>query len=176
MLTRQMFSLWLEPLPTGMTSIDILELTDTLIGQFWRGSSHSLRYAPYTIAISALLLAFSKCKMNCSSWLQRLPDGMFPSRTLSSSLSSTGGHPIFATHEMSFLDIDSCLLAMMGEERTGCLSHRTTPTKHDNICHTPTSMADTDTTAIMTLSPCAHHRTVTPTTTCASSPDHTFST
>jgi hypothetical protein len=118
MLVRQMISLWVDPLPLGMTSSnEIITLADTLIGQFWKDSSDSLRFAPSTIAISALLLACSKCKMNCSAWLQRLPDGMLPPKP-----SSSSPHTVFASDEMSFLDIDACLLAMTNLEQNLCSS------------------------------------------------------
>ena len=173
MLVRQMFSLWLEPLPMGMTSMVIMKLTDTLINQFWKQSSaDSLRFAPSTIAISALLLAFSKCKIDCGAWLQRLPDGMFPPK----SSSSLTPHRIFAIHEQSFLDIDACLLAMMGEERTYCLSSQqqrgtshTHTKQQDTFCHTPTLTSLVGDDAMLVL-----RRVNTPTTVITSFPDNIF--
>ena len=164
MLVRQMFSLWMEPLPVGITSSnEIIQLADTLIGQFWKDSSDSLRFAPSTIAISALLLAFSKCKMNCSAWLRRLPDEMLPSKP-----STSTPHTLFATHEMSFLDIDGCLLAMTKEKTSGDSSqHRNTISfQPDNNYRTPPISPDTTvtTTNMTLLPPRKHHRAGTPTT------------
>ena len=133
MLVRQLLSLWCDPLPLGMTVMEIVTLADTLIGQFWKESSDSLRFAPSTIAIAALLLAFSKCKMDCSVWLQRLPDELllFKSSTLTP-------QPIFALHELSFLDIDACLLVMTKEDRTT----KITPTNPDVFFQTPPGSPD----------------------------------
>ena len=172
MLVRQIFSLWWEPLPMGLTSEEIMQLADALIAQFWKESSDSLRFAPSTIAISALLLAFSKCKMNCSAWLQRLPDEILPSKNPSSSPTS---HPIFVHHEISFFDIDACLLAMTKEERTSCSSSKHHP---DHTYLTPPPSPETDTTTMntnTTIRPHKHRRVGTPTTVITSFSDEMLS-
>ena len=133
MLVRQLFSLWCDPLPLGMTSMEIMTLADTLIGQFWKVSSDSLRFAPSTIAIAALLLAFSKCKMDCSFWLQRLPNELLLFKS-----SSLTPHPIFALHELSFLDIDGCLVVMTKEDQTS----KVIPTNPDILFQTPPGSPD----------------------------------
>ena len=109
--TRLMLRLWPEvphgcATPTRASNENILITTDLLIGQFWK-DMESLHYAPSTIALSALLLTFSKYKMDCSAWLQRLPDECFPPKA-----GSGTEHAVFANDELSFLNIDLCLSAM----------------------------------------------------------------
>ena len=57
-------------------------------------------FSPSAIALSALLLSFSKLGMDCTDWLEHVPNICLPSPV----------HPIFNTPSLvSFLDVDNCL-------------------------------------------------------------------
>ena len=72
-----------------------------------------LCYSPSTIAISALLLTFSKLRLNCREWLHCLPDECLPPKTVWGTNSPIPGrHPIFSDDEISYLNIDLCILAL----------------------------------------------------------------
>jgi hypothetical protein len=62
---RHMLALWPESARAhrGVSDRRILAHADLLIGQFWKDLD-SLRYAPSTVALSALLLTFSKYRMD----------------------------------------------------------------------------------------------------------------
>ena len=120
---RHMLRLWPEVMADGGRSCStpsagksledcILAHADLLIGQFWKDLD-SLRYAPSTIALSALLLTFSKYKMDCGEWLRRLPDECFPPKGHDSGQGFRYlDHAVLSPDECSFVDIDSCLSAM----------------------------------------------------------------
>ena len=126
---RHMLRLWPEVMVDGARSCStpyvgksledsILAHADMLIGQFWKDLD-SLRYAPSTIALSALLLTFSKYKMDCGEWLRRLPDECFPPKCVGHGIGQGQGHglvylehAVLSMDELSFVDIDSCLSAM----------------------------------------------------------------
>ena len=89
---RHMLQLWSGPdadpdnhgSPSTATADDAISaLADYFIGHFLAVGSESLKYAPSTVAMAALLLSFSKLKMDCAAWLQRLPDECFPPKPLS---------------------------------------------------------------------------------------------
>ena len=74
-----------------------------------------LCYSPSTLAISALLLTFSKLRLNCREWLHCLPDECLPPKTVWGTNSPSpipGHHPIFSDDEISYLNIDLCILAL----------------------------------------------------------------
>ena len=68
-----------------------------------------MRYAPSTIAISALLLTFSKLHLDCTEWLHRLPDECLPPKILDNIITP---HSIFPLEDIAYLDIDNCLLCL----------------------------------------------------------------
>lgn len=84
---------------------DLFDEASALISAFWV-SIESTFYAPFTIAISALLLAFSKLQLDSAEWLQYLPESCFPSDPKSSS--------------SSCFDIDSCFQSFMKLESSQC--------------------------------------------------------
>lgn len=115
---RHIISLWPESsCPVPVPADDILITADKLVGQFWK-DAECLCYAPTTIAIAALLLTFSKYKMNCTEWLKRLPDECFPPKHCGTrpdsprSAAMTPTHAIFPDDELDFLNVDACILAM----------------------------------------------------------------
>ena len=68
-----------------------------------------MRYAPSTIAISALLLTFSKLHLDCTEWLHRLPDECLPPKICDNIITP---HSIFPLEDIAYLDIDNCLLCL----------------------------------------------------------------
>ena len=63
-------------------------------------ASCACHFAPSTVALAALLLAFSKLNMDCTDWLEHVPNICLPSPD----------HPLFRTPIMlSYLDVDQCL-------------------------------------------------------------------
>lgn len=70
----------------------------------------SLCYAPSTIAISVLLLTFSKLGVNCGEWLHCLPDEVLPPKTVWGT--DLMQHPVFRNDEISFLNIDMCIVSL----------------------------------------------------------------
>lgn len=68
-----------------------------------------MRYAPSTIAISALLLTFSKLHLDCTEWLHRLPDECLPPKIMDNIITP---HSIFPLEDIAYLDIDNCLLCL----------------------------------------------------------------
>ena len=80
-----------------------------------------MRYAPSTIAISALLLTFSKLRLDCTEWLHRLPDECLPPKTMNQHQMQ---HSIFPIQDVAYLDIDNCLL---------CLQKIPMPIKYINL-------------------------------------------
>jgi len=90
------------PPPRAGQSIDndtVAALADHFIMRLHGVGLESLRYAPSTIAMAALLLSFSKLKVDCTAWLQRLPDAVFPDAA------------------WPLLDVDACLFAMQTASR-----------------------------------------------------------
>ena len=107
----------------------------------------SLCYSSSTIAISALLLTFSKLHLNCREWLHCLPDEFLPPKTVrcpNSSLPFPGPHPIFSEDEISYLNIDLCILALQRVQipcnRKANLPPYPTPSQNP---HTPSSRNET---------------------------------
>lgn len=103
----------------------------------------SLCYSSSTIAISALLLTFSKLHLNCREWLHCLPDECLPPKTVrcsNSSLPFPGPHPIFSEDEISYLNIDLCILALQRVQipcnKKSNFPSYTTPSQNP---HTPSS-------------------------------------
>lgn len=60
----------------------------------------SIQFAPSTIALTALLISFSRLNIDCRPWLEHIPNVCLPSAS----------HPIFNTPELfCFLNVDACL-------------------------------------------------------------------
>ena len=111
---------WSSLVPNRPSHDQILASAEHLIGYFFK-DQESLKYAPSTIALSALLLTFSKMNMDCSVWLRHVPDVCFPSKS--------GIHPVFTLADWSFLDVDGCLVAMQAIHGQCAVSHLgSTPT------------------------------------------------
>ena len=100
---RHMLGVWVGA--TRASDAAILSAADALVAAFWKDMA-SLRFAPSTIALSALLLTFSRFRMDCGDWLQRLPDECFPPPA------PGANHAFFARDELAFLNVDQCLSAM----------------------------------------------------------------
>ena len=143
---RSMLGMWGGRVGAARTSDEvILAAADALVAAFWKDLA-SLRFAPSTIALSALLLTFSRFRMDCSDWLQTLPDECFPPP-------GPGDHAFLARDELAFLNVDQCLSAMQRVQQTraadaaaavaaavaggGCLDTE----KRENQRLTPTSTA-----------------------------------
>lgn len=77
-------------------------LTETaydLVGGFFE-APESPHFSPSTVALSALLISFSKIGKDCTEWLDEVPNICLPNPN----------HPIFNTPTMlSYLDVDNCL-------------------------------------------------------------------
>jgi hypothetical protein len=107
---------WSALAPARPTRPQILSAAEVLIGHFF-ADLESLKYAPSTIALAALLLTFSKLNMDCTAWLRHVPDACFPSKS--------GTHPVFGPEDWSFLDVDGCLTAMQKIHGQGGLGEPT---------------------------------------------------
>jgi hypothetical protein len=70
----------------------------------------SLCYAPSTIALSVLLLTFSKLRVNCGEWLHCLPDECLPPKAVFGTDDLV--HPVFNNDEISYLNIDMCIVSL----------------------------------------------------------------
>ena len=58
---------------TAMHHVDMHAVTDSLITEFWE-HHESMLFAPSTIAIAAIIMAFSVLQLDCTAWLQVVPD------------------------------------------------------------------------------------------------------
>jgi hypothetical protein len=66
-------------------------------------TTEALYFTPTTIAMSALLLSFSKLGVDLMVWLRRIPDVCLPRRD----------HPFFKTDQLAFLDADACIKQLL---------------------------------------------------------------
>ena len=85
----------------------------------------------------------SKLHLNCREWLHCLPDECLPPKTIrcsNSSLPFPGPHPIFSEDEISYLNIDLCILALQRVQipcnKKSNLPSYATPSQNP---HTPSS-------------------------------------
>jgi hypothetical protein len=98
---HHMLLLWpqSETGPTGFLA-SVSAVSCRMVGEFWE-SPTSCRYAPSTIALAALLLAFSTHRVDCSRWLlECVPDACMPKGESDSEM------------DAKLLDIDGCLLEL----------------------------------------------------------------
>ena len=87
---------------------NVTDIASRMVGDFWE-SAASCRYAPSTIALAALLLAFASLHVDCSHWLMdRVPSACLPGED----------NTIFPKGDMHLLDIEGCL----SELQTRCCS------------------------------------------------------
>mmetsp|Transcript_27814 Transcript_27814/g.28061 ORF Transcript_27814/g.28061 Transcript_27814/m.28061 type:complete len:447 (+) Transcript_27814:91-1431(+) len=92
---RYLLSLWTD----GSDYPYLVTTACDLVGEFFE-APEAPHFAPSAVALSALLLSFSKLGMDCSEWLEHVPNICLPSPS----------HPIFQSSFMvSFLDVDNCL-------------------------------------------------------------------
>ena len=117
---RELLSIW-EPVQAaagehgarGLSVLDVDKLkvakvSDDLIAEFWLETS-SMQYAPSTIAISALILAFSILHLDCSDWLASVPNYCLSMPVAISS--SSAGTLQQDANVRQLLDVDSCLVS-----------------------------------------------------------------
>lgn len=91
----------------------VTDVACKMVGDFWEYAV-SCRYAPSTIALAALMLAFSSLHVDCSRWLlDCVPDACLPGM----------GEDIFPQNGPLLLDIDSCL----SELQKNCCSRNFDP-------------------------------------------------
>lgn len=77
----------------------LIDTANILVGDFFE-AQEAPHFAPSTIALAALLLSFSKLGMDCTNWLEHVPNVCLPSPD----------HPIMDSNILlSFLDVDNCL-------------------------------------------------------------------
>jgi hypothetical protein len=134
---HHMLLLWpqIETVPSSfLASVSVVSCR--LVGEFWESPS-SCRYAPSTIALAALLLAFSSQRVDCSHWLlDCVPDACLPKE----------GNTIFPCTDSHLLDIDGCLLDL---QRVCCSPTPVAPldSAEKELCRidssSPISVADT---------------------------------
>lgn len=86
----------------GTVKANLAKIADGLIAEFWLEQS-SMLYAPSTIAISAIILAFSMLHFDCSEWLASVPNFCLPVPAHSLSASDL--------NVSRLLDVDSCLVS-----------------------------------------------------------------
>mmetsp|Transcript_10096 Transcript_10096/g.9795 ORF Transcript_10096/g.9795 Transcript_10096/m.9795 type:complete len:316 (-) Transcript_10096:238-1185(-) len=91
---RKLLIVWQEP----MIHSKLADLADSLVAKFWE-EPKSLLFTPCTVAIAALILSFSISHMDCTEWLNSIPNFCFPSIDNGSSLNP------------KLFDIDECLIA-----------------------------------------------------------------
>jgi hypothetical protein len=126
----------------------LIRIASQLIGEFWE-DSRSLLFAPSTIAISAMIVAMSLCKIDSQSFSERLPDFFFPTScnnererereresltsSLSLSLSSSSSLLLFQAEsgKLHYLDFASCLQVM---ERLPSIRSKSQPTSRSPVC------------------------------------------
>ena len=99
------------------TQNHIMEEVDSLISEFWE-QEESVLYAPSTIAIAALLLAYSLCHLDFSIMVDSLPDffifGSQGEPTASQTPATTCRRSNVSdsrSTQSCFTDIDSCIMA-----------------------------------------------------------------
>ena len=114
------------PPPPAGQSIDndtVAALADHFIMRLHGVGLESLRYAPSTIAMAALLLSFSKLKVDCTAWLQRhLSLSSLPLLSLCVKVDCTAWlqrlpDAVFPDAAWPLLDVDACLFAMQTASR-----------------------------------------------------------
>eukprot|EP01041_Mallomonas_annulata_P007183 gene7183-14638_t len=92
---RYLLSVWTD----GCECQYLNDTACNLVGDFFE-APEAPHFAPSAIALSALLLSFSKLGMDCTEWLEHVPNICLPSPL----------HPIYNTQLLvSFLDVDNCL-------------------------------------------------------------------
>lgn len=78
---------------------ELIETANSFVGDFFE-AQEAPHFAPSTIALAALLLSFSKLGLDCTNWLEHVPNICLP----------CPDHPIMDTNMLlSFLDVDNCL-------------------------------------------------------------------
>jgi hypothetical protein len=85
---------------------NLAKIADGLIAEFWLEQS-SMLYAPSTIAISAIILAFSILHCDCSDWLASVPNFCLPLPATNLSSST----PPQDANVRRLLDVDACLVS-----------------------------------------------------------------
>lgn len=97
---HQMLLLWPNLEENFNLLSSVTDIACKLIGEFWETAA-SCQYAPSTIALAALLLAFSSQRIDCSRWLSDcVPDSCLPGAK----------NIIFPPSGQYLLDIDRCLM------------------------------------------------------------------
>jgi len=84
-------------------------------------TSNSIRYSPITVAISSLLVSFSKMEIDLTCWLELIPDVCLPH----------ANHPLFQPELLPYIDCDACIQEM---ERSNLLRNTFIKDNSSNNC------------------------------------------
>lgn len=107
---HHMLLLWPNLEADAIFLSNVTDVASRMVGDFWE-SAASCRYAPSTIALAALLLAFASMHVDCSHWLMdRVPSACLPG----------DDNNIFPKSDFCLLDIEGCL----SELQTRCCSRK----------------------------------------------------